>query len=141
MNEQNEPNENLEPSDADGTAADAIDATADEVIELPEIVEATAGDEVPADARVEAPAAAAPGVEVPAADTAVSTDKPKRRIGRLATVAAVAALLGIAGGAGAVALIGDGGHGRGGRGGHGDSHQIDADRHGDGHHGADGDHD
>ena len=40
MNEQNEPNENLEPNDADGAAADAIDATADEVIDLPEIVEA-----------------------------------------------------------------------------------------------------
>ena len=50
----------------------------------------------------------------------------------------MAALLGIAGGAGAVALIGDGGHGRGGR---GDSHQMGADRHGDGHHGVDGDHD
>ncbi len=112
MNEQNEPNENVEPSDANGAAADAT---------------------------VEAPAAAAAAVEVPAADTAAATDKPKRRIGRLTAVAAVAALLGIAGGAGAVALIGDGGHGRG------DSHQMDAgghgDRHGDDHHGADGDHD
>jgi len=42
MNEQNEPNENAEPSEAD------------EVVDLPEIVEATAGDEVPADAAAEA---------------------------------------------------------------------------------------
>ena len=64
QNENVESNENVEPNEADGAVAEAADA-ADEVIELPEIVEATAGDEVPADATVEAPAAAAPGVADP----------------------------------------------------------------------------
>ncbi|MEI6403378.1 MAG: hypothetical protein WCP59_14465, partial [Actinomycetota bacterium] len=78
MNEYDEQNENIEPSEAEGAVDDAADASEadDEVIELPEIVEATAGNEVPVDATVEAPAAAAPGVGVPAADTAASTDKP-----------------------------------------------------------------
>jgi hypothetical protein len=157
MNEYDEQNEDLEPSEADGPVAEVTEAAddaveADDAVGLPEIVEATAvaddivavaaGDEAPANATMETPVADAPGIDASTSATAAAVDTPRRRIGRLAAVAAVAALLGIAGGAGAMALLGDGGHGHGGR---GDSHQMEADRHGDrhgdGHHGADGDQD
>jgi hypothetical protein len=144
MNDQNEPSENLEPNETD-SPVDEVTGAADEAMELPEIVEATdiaddeiveaiSGDEAPVDATTQAAATDVPGVEVPTADTAAPTDKPKRRVGRLAAVAAVAALLGVAGGAGAMALLGDGGHGHGGR---GDHHQMEADGgdHDGGHHG------